>query len=65
MDNPPQDSRDLSGWVGRADLTAQFPLTWSVGGEGAQIRLQSSYVTSAMNGACSWLIQWALFSSPR
>lgn len=31
MDGPPWDSRDLSGRVGGADLTAQFPFTWESG----------------------------------
>lgn len=56
MDSPPQYSRDfLPGCVEEADLTAQFPFTWRVGGEGAQIQLQSGYVTSSMNEACSLL----------
>ena len=51
MDHPLQDPR-----VGGVDLTAQFPFTRRVGGEGGTDKvIQSRYIKNAINGACSLL----------
>ena len=57
MDHPLQDPRDFfSAWVGGVDLTAQFPFTRRVGGEGGTDKvIQSRHIKNAMNGACSLL----------